>query len=240
MRWGFGNLGLAGLALGLATSCSGSSRGDLSGKLGCGQIDGLGAISGERPPAYILVGETIETMEGPGAFAELACRLAALQPKDKPLWVGVPDYIGGSTEAVRAMRQRLGDLVGKGAPIVVGQAGKGQTVGASRREDAERIWAKTIMASVDAAGAGRALLLLPRRDGVVMRVIADDRRLEDYTPMALFLPEGQVMNFEIRQTNGVDAPAIRVYLKMTGGYVGLFALASLTPAEKTAPGAKAE
>jgi hypothetical protein len=236
VRLGFGNHGLAALALGVLAGCSGNDVKDLSAKLGCGEVNGLAAITGEKPPAYILVGETIETKEAPAAFAELACQLAARQPKDKPLWVGLPDYIGGTTGAVQAMRRRLSDLVSKGAPIVVGNSMEGSTTGASRREEAERRWAMAIRARVQSASAGRALLLLPRRDGVAVRVIDADGRLEDYTPVALFLPDGQVMNLEIGHANGIGTPTIRIYLKITDGYMGQIALADVTPAQKTAPG----
>jgi hypothetical protein len=231
----FRNFGLAAIALGLI-ACSGEEAKDLSAELGCGEVDGLGAISGTRPPTYILIGEGIETNEAPAAFAELACRLAARQPKDKPLWVGLPDYIGGSTDAVRAMRKRLGELVARGAPMVLGEAGNGHTIGASHREEAERRWADAIKASMDAAGAGHALLLLAKRDGVATRVIPVRTRIEAYTPMALFLPEGQVMNFEIGRANGIGSPTFRIYLKMTDGYMGQLALASLTLAQKSDPG----
>lgn len=235
VRLGFGDFGLTALVLGLMAGCSGNDVKDLSLELGCGEVDGLGAITGEKPPAYILVGEAIETKEAPAAFAELACRLAARQPKDKPLWVGLPEYVGGSTDAVRAMRQRLGELIAKGAPMVVGEAAKGHITGASRREEAERRWADTIMESVGSADAGRALLLLPQRDGVAVPVLDADGRFEDYTPMALFLPEGQVMNLEFGRAIGIGSPTIRIYLKITDGYMGQIALASVTPAQKAEP-----
>jgi hypothetical protein len=220
-----------GLALGLLAACSERPEANPAAKFGCGAIDGLGAISA----TYIIFGEVIETNEAPAAFAELACQLAARQPKDKPLWVGMPDYIGGTTEAVRAMRKRVEELRAKGAPIVLGEALKGHTLGTSRREETESEWAGAIMASMNKAGAGRALLLVPRSFGVVERVIAEDRRLEDYTPMALFLPEGQVLNLEIGQANGVGAPTIRIYLKMRKGYVGQIAFERVTPAFKSEP-----
>jgi hypothetical protein len=234
VRLCFGDFGLAVLALGLMAGCSGNETTDLSAKFGCGVVGGLGAITGKTPPTYILVGETIETKEAPAAFAELACRLAARQPKDRPLWVGLPEYVDGPTEAVRVMRQRLEDLVAKGAPMVVGESTRGHTTGASRREETERRWTDTILKSVESAGAGRVLLLLPRRDGVAMRVIDPDGRLEDYTPMALFLP-GQVVNLEIGRVIGIGEPAIRIYVKMNRGYMGQLALGSITPDRKIDP-----
>jgi hypothetical protein len=233
MRLGFG---LATLAFGLLSGCSGNEAADLSAELGCGEIDGLGAITGKKPPAYILVGETIETKEAPAAFAELACRLAARHAKDKPLWIGLPEYVGGSTDAERAMRQRFDDLVAKGAPMVLGLATEGHTTGVGRRDEAESRWADTIVANAKSAGGGRALLLLPRLEGVIKPVMGPDERFADYTPMALFLPEGQVVNLEIGQANGIGSPTIRIYVKMTDGYMGQIALASVTPARKTQPG----
>ena len=131
MRLDFGNLGPVALALCLLAGCSGNDVTDFSAELGCGQVDGLVLLTGEKPPAYIIVGETIETKEAPAASAELACQLAARQPKESPLWVGLPDYIGGTTDAVQAMRRRLSDLIAMGAPRGVGNSMKGSITGAS-------------------------------------------------------------------------------------------------------------
>jgi len=233
MRLGFGQLGLA-VALGLLAGCSGKAT-DLSVKLGCGEIDGLGVLTSEKAPAFILVGEVIETNELPPAFAELACQLAARQPKDKPLWVGLSDYVGGSTDAERAMRKRLEDLIARGAPMVLGSASEGHTTGVSRREEAERLWAEDIKARMKSANASRALLLMPRFDGVAVRVTGIEGRFSDYTPMALFLPEGQVMNLEIGQATNIGSPTIRIYTTMRQGYMGQIALGKVTLAEKTEP-----
>jgi hypothetical protein len=223
------------MALSLVAACSGGEAKDPSAELGCGRVDGLEAIIGEQPANYVIFGEVIETAEAPAAFAELACQLAARQRQDKPVWVGLPDYIGGTTEAARAMRRRLDELIAKGAPIVLGESLKGHTVGLSRREVTEQEWADTIVTSVEGAGAERALLLVPRSYGVAARVIPNDRRLEEYTPMALFLPEGQVVNLEIGQVNGVGAPTIRIYLRMNNGYMGQIAFETVTPMPKSEP-----
>ena len=219
--------------LGAAAGCSGGEPKDAATEFGCGAIDGLAAISGENAPTYILVGENIETKEAPAAFAELACQLAARQPKDQPLWVGLPEHVGGSTDQEKAMRERFKALIARGAPIVVGDALNGLTVGVSRREENEREWADTINASMKAAGAGRALILAPRSYCVAEQVLPDDPRLEAYTPMALFLPEGQVTNLEIGKASGIGAPTIRIYLRLTRGYMGQIALGTLTPAQKS-------
>lgn len=216
----------------LATACSAPAVIDRSAQLGCGPIDGLGALVGDT--AYILVGEPAETREGPAAFAELACQLAARQPAGQPLWVGLTDYIGGATGAENAMRARLKDLVAKGAPMVVDNASTGHTTGASRRDEAEQRWAGTILAGMQSARASRALLLLPRSDAVTARVIASERDVADYTPMALFLPDGQVVSLEIATAVNIGAPTIRIYRTMTDGYMGQLALATLTPAAKIA------
>lgn len=232
MRSRVGHFATAGLALSILAACSGADTDDRTAEFGCGPIDGVGAVSA----SYVIFGEVIETNEAPAAFAELACQLAARQPMNKPLWVGLPDYIGGTTEPVRAMRRRIEELATKGAPIVIGEALNGHTMGASRREETEREWAGAIMASMDKANAGRALLMVPRSFGVAERVIAEDRRLESYTPMAMFLPEGQVMNLEIGQAPNIGAPTIRLYLEMRRGYVGQIAFETVTPAFKSEPG----
>ncbi|HEV7692822.1 MAG TPA: hypothetical protein VGO52_18435, partial [Hyphomonadaceae bacterium] len=102
MRSRVGHFAMAGLALSLLAACSGAETDDRAAEFGCGPIDGVGAVSA----TYIIFGEVIETNEAPAAFAELACQLAARQPRDKPLWVGMPEYIGGTTEPVQAMRRR--------------------------------------------------------------------------------------------------------------------------------------
>jgi hypothetical protein len=89
--------GLAVAALAFLPGCSGNEVADVAARLGCGQVDGLGAITTTKPPTYILVGELAETNEAPAAFAELACQLAARQVKEKPLWVGLSEYVGGSS-----------------------------------------------------------------------------------------------------------------------------------------------
>jgi hypothetical protein len=230
MRWG------VGLALAAALAGCTGEKPDMVARLGCGPVNGVGQITGERSHAYVIIGEPVATNEAPAAFAELACRLAARQPKDQPLWVGLPKYLGDTSDAERAMRERLRELVAKGAPMVLGVASDGHTVGASRREEAEQRWADVILANMKSAGAGRALLLLTKADGVAEPVTAADESYLDYTPMALFLPEGQVMNFEIGQATGVGAPTIRIYTKMSDGYMGQIALDSVTPTQRTSIG----
>ena len=231
MQWGV----VVALAAALPAGCAGKTP-DMAAELGCGPVNGVGQITGKKPPAYVIVGEPVATNEAPAAFAELACQLAARQPKNQPLWVGLPKYLGDSSGAERTMRKRLQELASKGAPMVLGVASDGHTVGASRREEAEHRWADAILANMKSAGAGRALLLLPKTDGVAEPVTAGDESHLDYIPMALFLPEGQVMNFEIGQANGVGAPTIRIYTKMRDGYMGQIALDSVTPVQKTSAG----
>jgi len=236
MRLGFG---LAALALGLLAGCTGNAVVDVADKLGCGQVDGLKQITSEKPPAYILVGEFVETNEAPGAFAELACQLAARQVKDKPLWVGLPEYVGGSSGAERAMRARLEDLVSRGAPMVIGSTLDGHPTSARDRSVAEKYWAGTIMANVKSVGASRALLLMPRIDAVAEPVKTTSERFAGYDPMALHLPEGQVLNLEIGQAAGLDVPTVRIYTAMTDGFMGQIALSSMTPAAVTADAGRA-
>lgn len=225
-------VGLTLLALGPFTGCSGDT--DVAARLGCGPINGVGQLTGEKPPTYVLVGEPVETDEAPAAFAELACHLAARQTQDKPLWIGLSEYAGGTTEAERSMRERLDDLVDKGAPIVIGSLIEGHPTSARDRNATELYWAETIMANVKSVGAGRALLLLPRVEGVAETVYAISERYAEYDPMALSLPTGEVLNLEIAQTQNLDAPTIRIYRAMTDGYMGQLSLAALTPAEAIA------
>jgi hypothetical protein len=231
MRLGFG---LAALALGLLAGCAGNAVVDVADKLGCGEVDGLKQITSEKPPAFILVGEFVETNEAPAAFAELACQLAARQVKDRPLWVGLSEYVGGSSSAERAMRARLEDLVSRGAPMVIGSVLDGHPTSARDRLVAEKFWAETIMANVKSVGAGRALLLMPRVDAVAEPVKTTSERFDGYDPMTLHLPPGQVLNLEIGQAAGLDVPTIRIYPAMTDGFMGQIALSALTPATVTA------
>src|SRR5262245_54485338 len=127
-------VGLA-LAAAVLAGCTGGTP-DMAARLGCGPVNGLGQLSGEKSPAYGIVGEPGQTNEAPAAFAELACQLAARQPKDQPLWVGMPSYLGDMTGAESAMRERLRELAARGAPMALGIASDGHTVGASRREEA--------------------------------------------------------------------------------------------------------
>jgi hypothetical protein len=225
-------VGVALLAVGLFTGCLDEI--DPAARLGCGPINGVGQLTGEKPPTYILVGEPVETVEAPAAFAELACHLAARQTRDKPLWVGLSEYAGGTTEAERTMRARLDDLVDKGAPIVIGSLVEGHPTSARDRNATELYWAETIMANVNAVGAGRALMLLPRVEGVAEPVYAISERYAEYEPMALSLPVGEVLNLAVGQTPNLDAPTIRIYRTMTDGYMGQLSLGTLTPAEAIA------
>lgn len=236
LGFGFLRLGIVAVWVGLTTvACTGNELKQLSKELGCREIDGLGAVTSQQPPTYILVGETNEAKEAPAAFAELACHLAAQQQEGRLLWVGVPDHTGGTTDAVLAMHRRLDELVSKGAPIVIGNSFAGSSTGASRRSEAERRWADAIGASRHSAGASQALHLLPRRRGLAARAIDPNGRFEDYTPMSLFLPGGQMINLDIAQVDGIGSPTIRIYLQVTDGYMDQIALATVTPAQKAAP-----
>ena len=225
-------IGLTLLAVGLFTGCAGKT--DPAARLGCGPVNGVGQLTSERPATYILVGEPVETVEAPAAFAELACHLAARQTRDKPLWVGLSEYAGGTTEAERKMSERLDDLVHRGAPIVIGSLIEGHPTSARDRNATELYWAETIMANVKSVGAERALLLLPRVEGLAEPVYAVSERYADYDPMALSLPAGEVLNLEIAQTQNLDAPTIRIYRAPTDGYMGQLSLGALTPAKAIA------
>jgi hypothetical protein len=225
-------VGLMLLALGLSTGCAGET--DIAARLGCGPINGVGQLMGEKPPTFVLVGEPVETNEAPAAFAELACHLAARQTVNKPLWVGLSEYAGGTTDAERAMRTRLEELEARGAPIVIGSLIEGHPTSARDRNAAELYWAETIMANVKSIDAGRALLLMPRIEGAAEPVYAMSERYTEYDPMALFLPAGEVLNLEVGQTPNLDSPTVRVYRTMADGYMGQLSLAALTPAEAIA------
>jgi hypothetical protein len=208
---------------------------ELGAKWGCGPVDGLGQIVKGGAPGFILVGEFTETSEAPAAFAELACHLAARQgEKDGPLFVGVSEYLGGATDAETRMRVRLDALVAKGAPIAIGViGGDDHPYSVRQRSLAEKEWARNIEVKVAAAAASRALLLMSRTDAIADTIPPRGDRFAGYDPMATFLPKNEVLALEIRNTPqaGVSAPAIRLYPKMTDGFHGQIALASLTRPE---------
>ncbi|MDP3737094.1 MAG: hypothetical protein Q8R02_06875 [Hyphomonadaceae bacterium] len=222
------------LASGLVVVLAGCSEraAEVSAQWGCGQVDGLKQITSAKAPGYILVGEFTETSEAPAAFAELACNLAARQGEgDGPLFVGLMEYVGGATDAETKVRARLDEVIAKGAPIVVGTlGGEDHPFTVRNRSAAEAKWAKVIEGKVDAAGASRALLLLPRADAIAEPIAPTGDRFAGYAPMATHLPEGQVVALEIASApvNGLTAPAIRIYPVMTDGFHGQVALASLT------------
>ena len=222
------------LAFGLIAVLAGCSDPavDVAAQWGCGRIDGLKQITGEKASAYVLVGEFTETNEAPAAFAEIACNLAAYQDEDDgPLFVGVSEYAGGATDAERNMRARLDQLAAKGAPIIVGTLrSEDHPYAVHQRSAGEAKWAKAIEAQVQAAGASRALLLLPRTDAIAEIIRPRGDRFAGYAPMATHLPEGEVAALEIGMapTKGLEAPAVRFYPAMTGGFHGQVALATLT------------
>ena len=225
------------LASGLMVVLSGCSDkpAEVTAQWGCGKVDGLKQVRGPKAPRYVLVGEFTETNEAPAAFAEIACNLAAYHSDGEgPLFVGVMEYVGGATDAETKLLVRLGEVIAKGAPIVVGTlGGEDHPFTVRNRSAAEAKWAKVIEAKVHAAGASRAILLLPRAYAIAEPIAPTGDRFAGYAPMATHLPEGQVIALEIASApvNGLTAPAVRIYPATTGGFHGLLELASLTRPE---------
>ncbi len=221
----------SGLIAALLAGCSDRAA-ELGAQWGCGPVDGLNQITKGGAPAFILVGEFTETAEAPAAFAELACHLAARRGEHEgPLFVGVSEYLGGATDAETKMRARLDGLIAKGAPIVIGViGGDDHPYSVHHRSAAEKQWAQAIEAKMAAAGSYRAVLLMSRTDAIAEPIPPRGERFSGYDPMATFLPDGEVLALEIRNTPqaGVSAPAIRLYPKMSDGFHGQIALASLT------------
>jgi hypothetical protein len=223
MRSGFG---LCVLALTLA-ACSDDGPGRLAAQWGCGPVGGLKAISGERPPAWVLVGEFTETREAPAAVAEIACNLAT---SGKTLFVGVSQYLGGDTDAETRLRARLAELIQKGAPIVVGTiGGDDHPYDVHARDRAEKTWASNIMAMVRKAEAERALLFVSRADAMAATIAPTGDRFSGYSPMATFLT-GDVVSLEVAANPipGAQGPEIRLHRQMQDGFHGQLALQSLT------------
>jgi hypothetical protein len=215
----------------LVSGCSGDQSAKLAADWNCGPVEGLKPIIDPKGPAYLLVGEFTETTEAPAAFAEIACNLAAHQTAKEPLFVGVSDYVGGATDAETRMEKRLEVLKVKGAPIVIRTiGGDDHPYAVHNRTAAEKTWANNIQTMVANAGAKRAILLMPRADAIAAPLSPVGDRFAGYSPMPVFLPEGQVMSLEI-STNpipGATGPVIHLYKTMRDGFDGEIALANLT------------
>lgn len=190
MRWGFGCL-----AVTLAVSaCSEDKAERLAADWGCDRVEGLEAISGDKAPAWILVGEFTETSEAPAAFADVACNLAT---DGRKLFVGVSDYIGGATDAETRMLIELNAMIAKGAPIFVGHTGSDDHPYITRdRSETEKAWARRLAQKVSAAGASRALLLVSRTDAIAYPIPPSGDRFAGYSPMPVFL-RGGVVSLEV-------------------------------------------
>ncbi len=232
MRLGFGLFVLV-MALG---ACGEDRAARLAADWGCGPVEGVRAISGERAPAWVLVGEFTETAEAPAAIADIACHLAA---SGETLFVGFQDYLGGATDAETRMVARLHGLIAKGAPIVVAPiGGEDHPYAVHEKSRAERAWARALTDKVSAAGARRALLFLSRADAIAQPLAPAGERFAGYSPMAVFL-EGGVVSLEVagNPIPGAPGPAIRIHPAMKDGFSGQLALASLTrPMLATMPG----
>lgn len=223
MRWG---LGCLALALGVS-ACAEDKAVRLAADWGCGPVEGLEAITGDKAPAWVLVGEFTETSEAPAAFADVACNLAT---DERTLFVGVSDYIGGATDAETRMLMDLDAMVAKGAPIIVGHTGGDDHPYIVRdRSKTEKAWARGLAQKVSAAGASRALLLVSRTDAIAEPIPPDGDRFAGYSPMPVFL-KGGVISLEIapQPAAGAYGPAIRIYPAMRDGFDGQLALSSLT------------
>ncbi|MEY2759911.1 MAG: hypothetical protein RIR33_3689 [Pseudomonadota bacterium] len=220
-------LGIAAIAVVLITACSDAGSARLASEWGCGPVEGLAAISGDRAPDWLLVGEFTETSEAPAAIAEIACHLAS---DGRPLFVGIPEYAGGATDAEDAMRERLGALIAKGAPLIVESIGEEDHPYTLRHKDrVEKAWAEALTARVAAAGASRALLFLPHASAIAERVAPIGDRFAGYTPMPVFL-KGDIVSLEIAPSPavGLPGPAIRIHRAMMNGFHGQLALNRMT------------
>lgn len=194
---------------------------------GCGPVQGLAAVTGEKSPAWIFVGELTETAEAPAALADIACHVATDGHK---LFVGVTDYAGGATDAETKMLASLDTMIAKGAPIVVGHLGGSERLPIGyNKTQAEKVRARRLSQQVAAAGAKRALLLVPHAEAIVAPIDPVGERFVGFTPMPVFL-EGGVVSLEIAPypTGIATGPEIRIYAEAKDGFDGLLALSSLT------------
>lgn len=226
MRRRFGCLTLTPtLALFLALAACVDARDQRAADWRCGPVQGLEALTGERSPAWIFVGELTETAEAPAAIADIACNLATDEHK---LFVGVTDYAGGATDAETKMLASLNAMIAKGAPIVVGHIGESLSI-TRDRTNAEKSRARSLAQQVAASGANRALLFVPRADAIVTPIAPIGERFAGFTPMPVFL-EGGVVSLEIAPyaTGHRTGPEIRIYAEARNGFDGLLALSSLT------------
>jgi hypothetical protein len=223
MRLGFG-LVLLAVALG---ACGEDKVARLAADWGCGPVEGIKAISGEKAPAWILVGEMTETAEAPAAITDIACNLAA---SGERLFVGVQDYFGGATDAELKMIAGLHALAKKGAPVVVSLiGGEDHPYAVHDKSKAEKAWARALTEKVAAAGATHALLFVSRADAIAQAIPPSGERFAGYSPMGVFL-EGGVVSLEVagNPIPGAPGPAIRIHPQMQDGFTGQLALASLT------------
>ncbi|MFT3723015.1 MAG: hypothetical protein QM773_05445 [Hyphomonadaceae bacterium] len=236
MRLGFGLLVLSVCT----TACSDDRAARVAAEWGCGPVEGIKAISGERAPAWILVGEMTETVEAPAAITDIACNLAAGGEK---LFVGVQDYFGGATDAETKMLADLEMLARKGAPIVLATiGGEDHPYAVYEKSRAEKAWAKALTEKVVATGARHALLFVSRADAISEPIPPSGERFAGYSPMPVFL-EGSVISLEVAGSpfRGASGPAVRIHPRAKDGFSGVLALASLTrPAIATPSGHEAE
>lgn len=230
MRLGFGMLVLAVFT----AACSEDKAARVAAEWGCGPVEGINAISGDRAPAWILVGEVTETVEAPAAITDIACNLAASGEK---LFVGVQDYFGGATDAETRMLADLEALARKGAPIIVATIGGDDHPYVVREKSkAEKAWARALTEKVAATGARHALLFVSRADAISEPIPPSGERFAGYSPMPVFL-EGSVISLEVAGSPfpGASGPAVRIHPRAKDGFSGMLVLASLTRPAIAAP-----
>ena len=223
VRLGFGCLALV-LTL---SACAEDKAARLAADWGCGPVDGLASIMGDKALAWVLVGEFTETSEAPAAIADIACHLAT---DGRKLFVGVSDYFGGATDAETAMLVDLKTMIARGAPIVIGHLGAEDHAYSVRdRSKTEKAWAGVLTGKVAAAGAAHALIFVSRTEAIAEPIAPDGERFAGYSPMPVFL-KGGVVSLEIasQPAVGASAPAIRLYPAIRDGFAGELVLASLT------------
>jgi hypothetical protein len=224
MRLGMGLLASGCLSL---AGCSDGASARLAAEWGCGAVEGLEVVSGDRAPDWLLIGELTETREAPAAVAEIACNLAT---DGRPLFVGVPRHLGGDSDAEVRMRAQLDALIGKGALLIVELISyEDHPHFGAQEHTTAKARAQAITAKVSASGADRALLLLARANVLAQPLPGADGRFSGYSPMPLFL-EGEVVSLQVAGAPdpSLSGPAIRMHAETTAGVHGELVLHRMT------------
>lgn len=210
------------------SACQQADPGLARSDWGCAAVSGLDAVR-NSPARYILVGEPVESREAPFAVAAMACRLAE---RGESVLIGVTDRAGGMTDAEAGL-QRLADyLRAKHAAKVTFAIFEqpDERLAVRHRSESERMQAETVIAEVHRVGASRAIMLLPKSEAYTLQFRAADARFSGYAPMAMHLPQDEVLSFEVTRSDLDDAMdiALRMFPEPVEGFAGELALARLT------------